>query len=483
MNGASTPDQEYGLLPLNSSSALGIVGIAPRDAQTVVWHRTDDSTVTAATPTDYPINGIVAMVTAQQPLRTMGDAGIYRSTFRADTTTIESTPLIDEAISWDGHPSVTPDGRWIIFSSDRAAEPGGADIWYCRLHNGRVSQPRPLVAANTPCDELSPWVTSQNTLLFSSPGHTSYGGYDIHEAQLLEEADSLRIGPVRNVGMPINSSADEIFPALTNDSTWYVASNRPTGRRAERQDFDVWSLTRTNTPATASPVNPPVAKIDIESATLVGRVINTTTNRPIVNAEVLARLPESTEILSRTETDSTGEYRLRIPTGKPVEITAQNRELFFDNFVTVVPASARDAIVNAEKPLGLSPTFVLRVNFPTSVFDVPYEGTLDSNGIEQDRSWKRDVQDLVTNVLSSNGNVRKLVLTGHTDDVDTDENNLLLGKKRVDFIIQRLIDGGLPATILEGRSQGERELLPRRPDESVESWRKRCRRVELVKVQ
>lgn len=483
MKGASTSDQEYGLLPISSSSALGIVGKAPRDAQSVVWHRTDDSTIIAATPADYAINGIEAMVTAQQPLRSMGDAGIYRSTFHTDTTIVEPTPLIDEPFSWDGHPSVTPDGRWLIFSSDRATEPGGADIWYCRLSAGKVGQPRPLVAANTPCDELSPWVTSQNKVLFSSPGHASYGGYDIHEAHLLEEADSLRIGPVQNVGLPINSPDDEIFPVLTNDSTWYVASNRAAGRHAERRDFDVWSITRTNAPPDASPAITPIASMDVERATLVGRVINTTTNRPIANAEVLARLPESTAILSRTETDSTGEYRLRVPTGTPVEITAQNRELFFDNFVTVIPASGRDAIVNAEKPLGLSPTLVLRVNFPTSVFDVPYDGTLDSNGVEQDRSWRRDVQDLVANVMSSNGNVQKLVLTGHTDDVDTDENNLVLGRKRVDFIIQRLIEGGLPAAILEGRSQGERELLPRRPGESVESWRKRCRRVELVKVQ
>jgi outer membrane protein OmpA-like peptidoglycan-associated protein len=340
-----------------------------------------------------------------------------------------------------------------------------------------IGAARPLYGANTACDELTPSVTSRGMLLFSSPGHTSHGGYDVHEARMVEEADSLRASNVLNVGTPINSAADEIFPFMLEDSTFYVASTRPDGREADRRDFDVLVLHRRQT------LKQNIAVIDIPQATLVGKVINTVTNMPVVDAEVIARLPQSTEVLASTRTDTAGSYRLRVPVERPVEITAQNEELFFDTFVTTIPASEQGRIVNPEKPLGLSPTFTLRVNFPTSVFDDPYPFSLDSNGTEIDRSWKRDVSDLARNVKAGIGRIKKLVLTGHTDDVDTDESNLALSKKRVQFIIDRLVEGGLPAEILEGRSAGETQLLARRPDESVESWRRRCRRVELVKVQ
>lgn len=218
-------------------------------------------------------------------------------------------------------------------------------------------------------------------------------------------------------------------------------------------------------------------------ATYSGKVINTTTQQPVMDAEVIARFPQSTEVLSRARTDASGTYSLRVPVERQVEITAQDRELFFDNIVTVVPASERNRVVESQKPLGLSSTFVLRVNFPTSVFDNPYPNSLDSNGVELERSWTRDVQDLVANVKSSGGTIRRIILTGHTDDVDTDADNLELGRKRVEFIIDRLVEGGLPRELFEGRTRGERDLLERRQGESTETWRKRCRRVELIKVQ
>lgn len=412
----------------------------------------------------------------------MGDASIHRARVEEAVISIDSLAVLDEPVAWDGHPALTPDGRWLIFASDRPGSLGGADLWYAPLSSAGAGAARPLHGANTPCDELSPSVTARGVLLFSSAGHTSHGGYDIHEAVLIAEGDSLRVVSVINAGLPVNSPADEIFPVRLPDSTFYVASTRTSGRNPERRDFDIWVLHRSPSfepPATVAELDPFAAG----AATFTGKVINTTTNRPVVDAEVVARLPESTKILSSTRTDTSGTYRLRIPVERPVEITAQDRELFFDNIVTVVPASERNTIVESKKPLGLSSTFVLRVNFPTSVFDDPYPFSLDSNGIELERSWKRDVQDLVSNVKASGGTIRKLILTGHTDDVDTDADNLELGRKRVEFIIDRLVEGGLPRELFEGRSRGERDLLIRRPGESTETWRKRCRRVELIKVQ
>jgi outer membrane protein OmpA-like peptidoglycan-associated protein len=57
-----------------------------------------------------------------------------------------------------------------------------------------------------------------------------------------------------------------------------------------------------------------------------------------------------------------------------------------------------------------------------------------------------------------------------------------LGKQRVDFVIDQLVQRGVPRALLEGRSAGERLKPTKRPNESQDLWRKRSRRVELVKV-
>jgi outer membrane protein OmpA-like peptidoglycan-associated protein len=166
-----------------------------------------------------------------------------------------------------------------------------------------------------------------------------------------------------------------------------------------------------------------------------------------------------------------------VPAGKPVDIQAQTPEMFFDKVRVAVPDSG-----SISQPLALPITFVLRVNFPTAIFDAPYEHTLDSNGMETVHTWQGDLDALAANVKISGPRLKRLVLIGHTDDVDTDENNLVLGRNRVNFIIDQLVARGVDRSLLEGRSAGESLLPGRRKDESLIMWRKRARRVELVKV-
>jgi outer membrane protein OmpA-like peptidoglycan-associated protein len=56
-----------------------------------------------------------------------------------------------------------------------------------------------------------------------------------------------------------------------------------------------------------------------------------------------------------------------------------------------------------------------------------------------------------------------------------------LGKKRANFIIQTLVKLGVPSTLLQAESQGEHVLPSKRSSESLDLFRKRCRRVELIK--
>ena len=473
VQGASTPLEEFGLLAIdeNDEHCMLIRGTDMKRAQYVTATKTGPSSVNSAPWDGHAAQTLISTVNEQSGLL---DGSIASCSVAADNIMIDSTMLsINDPSAWDGHPTMSPSKRWVVFASNRAGSNNSTDLWYCR-HNadGSFGPARPLYGANTYCDEISPSFSPKGppTLLFSSSGHTSFGGYDAFSVTINEDADTLVATKVTNLGGPINSAYDEIFPTISpNGTDIYVASNRRDGRSGDRRDFDVFA-----------------AFLQISGdqplARLTGRVVNSQTQEPVVDAEVVAREAVSRQVYSTARTDTNGAYTLSVPVSTPVQVTAQSDTLFYDSYTVVVPTTAANDVVTRTEPIALSRSFVLRINFPTSEFSNPYGKTLDSNGVDTDRAWQTELDELAESVTTASAKITKIILVGHTDDVDTEESNQILGKQRVDFVIDKLVERGVPRNILEGKSEGEQQLLERRKGESVETWRKRCRRVELMKV-
>ncbi len=473
VQGASTPLDEFGLLSIddNDEHCLIIRGPGMKGAQYVTATKTGPSSVSSVPWEGHASQTFVSTIINRDGIP---DAAIAVCTIASDEITIDTTlPAINDPLAWDGHPTVSASKRWVVFASNRQGSRNSTDIWYAkRTADGGISDARPLHGVNTYCDEISPSFAQQagGKILFSSSGHTTFGGYDAFSADIIEDADSLIATNVVNLGPPINSAFDEIFPTMsTNGVDFYIASNRRDGRQAARRDFDVFVAFQQMSG------NKPLAR-------LTGRVVNSQTQKPVVDAEVVARSAGTQQTYASTRTDTTGSYTLSVPVSTPVQITAQTDTLFYDSYTVVVPDKQANQVVERTEPIALSRSFVLRINFPTSEYANPYGSTLDSNGIETDRAWQRELDDLAASVTSSSKKVSKILLVGHTDDVDTDESNLILGQQRVNFVIDKLVERGVSRGILEGISEGEQQLLPRRTDESIDTWRKRCRRVELKKV-
>ena len=115
----------------------------------------------------------------------------------------------------------------LFFVSDRPEGKGGLDLWQARVGEGenQFDSIAPLAALNTPADELTPFfhVPSQ-TLYFSSDGHIGFGGYDVFRAARQPQG----WGPPQNLGVPINTSYNDIYYVLEeNGATGYLSSNRP----------------------------------------------------------------------------------------------------------------------------------------------------------------------------------------------------------------------------------------------------------------
>ncbi|MDG1777814.1 MAG: OmpA family protein [Flavobacteriaceae bacterium] len=126
------------------------------------------------------------------------------------------------------NPAVSPDGKTLFFASDMAGGMGQFDIYSAPINdNGSVGEATNLgQKLNTEGQEMFPFVSSDNTLYFSSDGHLGLGGMDVFFAKLVDG----KVGPIRNVGIPVNGNADDFAFSINDESgEGFVSSNREGG--------------------------------------------------------------------------------------------------------------------------------------------------------------------------------------------------------------------------------------------------------------
>lgn len=127
----------------------------------------------------------------------------------------------------DTHPSITQDGKYLFFASNRAGGFGGYDIYYSKNEgSGKWSIPVNLGGKiNTSYDEMNPFSLSDSLLYFSSNGRVGYGGADIYYAY----GNSGKFSDPINMGPGFNSYADDFGIAFDTSQTYGLfASNRDT---------------------------------------------------------------------------------------------------------------------------------------------------------------------------------------------------------------------------------------------------------------
>ena len=122
---------------------------------------------------------------------------------RSDASWSKATELklTRDTLSAYAHPAVSPDGEWLYFVSNMAGGMGGYDIWRVRLtSNGSLGGVENLGAPiNTPGDELFPTFRPNGDLYFSSNGHEGLGGLDIYIAHPVSNEMSNEELEMRNV--------------------------------------------------------------------------------------------------------------------------------------------------------------------------------------------------------------------------------------------------------------------------------------------
>lgn len=111
--------------------------------------------------------------------------------------------------AWEGSCSMSADGRFLYFASERKGGMGGRDIYISEFQNGEWGPAKNMGSRiNTPLDDDAPFIHPDGiTLFFSSKGHSSIGGYDIMFAV---QKDGEWLEP-RNMGIPLNTTEDDRY--------------------------------------------------------------------------------------------------------------------------------------------------------------------------------------------------------------------------------------------------------------------------------
>ena len=420
--------------------------------------------------------------------------------------------------TWQAQPFFSPEGNLIIFASDRPGGLGGTDLWFSiKLIDGNWSEPINCGdSVNTECDEITPFISNDGRKLFySSTGHTTVGGYDIFSADISKELwlkakfrDLSTLSKNNyftnnwNLRPPLNTKYDEIYPSspFEPDSLLYYSSNQiETGKNNtnEKQSFDIYvrrklipseyisqtergTIPEAKVPEIEIKENLlPIKSFTVTNYSVVGKIYDASLKTIIKNADLVLTNRLDTIPLKSSVSTLDGSYRFDdLIKGVAYNLVAQAPSYFYDSFIAKIePADTTTIII---KDFFLPLIFTLRVNFHYDKFDEPYPNTLDSNGLETNRTWTEELDILAQAIRTHQSQVEKIELSGNTDDVGSDQYNYQLGLKRVNFIIDELVKRGVPKDILKGRSAGKKELLPfRSADEDIDIRRKRCRRIEF----
>ncbi len=153
---------------------------------------------------------------------------------------------LEKSTSMFPHVAQAEGAEYLFFSSDRVGGFGGLDLYVCErpLDSEELdfSFPQNLGRmVNTGADEVSPFYQADaKALWFSSLGHPSLGGLDIFKT---EKVGSTWSKP-QNLGIPLNSSADDYFFVLkkSGEGAFFSSNRRAVETKTTTTDDDIYEV-------------------------------------------------------------------------------------------------------------------------------------------------------------------------------------------------------------------------------------------------
>ncbi len=353
---------------------------------------------------------------------------------------------------WESNPVLSPTGDELFFVSNRKPNIGGKDIWHCRvemLDNGLLrfydaeNLGKPI---NTEKDDYAPFIHADNqTLYFASNGHYGLGRSDIFVARRTADGWS----EPQNIGYPINTNGDEAgFVVNAAGDKAYFSSDKVENNG---QRLDIYEITL---PENVRPK--PMAFV-------AGRTFNAATGKNVDARIEIFDTNTSTKIYESLSDRRVGEFTAYLPPDGNFGINVRRQGYLFysDNI-----ASTADSLLIALQPAQVGSKIVLRNLF------------FAFNSAEIEAQSDKEIAHLV-DFMRQNPKIR-IEITGHTDNVGTENYNQQLSQARANALRQLLIERGVNANRMAAQGKGSTD--PIAPNDTDEG-RQANRRVEIKIVE
>ena len=384
----------------------------------------------------------------------LGSCDIYMS---AKQNGIWSNPVnlgspVNSA-SWESQPSISADGRWLYFTSNRKGGKGNMDIWRAE-QTGVTQNGFPVYGKvinmemlNTPGNDNSPFIHADGkTLYFTSDYWPGMGGKDLFVVQV----DSTKTDVPRNLGYPINTSKNEegLVVEVSGKKAWFASNQSGFGGR----DIFNFSLPEQDMPQQVSWVK--------------GYVSDKITGRTVLAEIGLNDLVTNKSVQHLYPFENNGEFLFCLPSGRNYGLNIEKEGYLFhsENF-NLLAENNRQQPLNLNiklEPIGIGTTTILKnIFFETDSFRLKSES-------------KKQLLDIVE-FMQKNATL-VIEIGGHTDNQGSESYNLNLSAKRADAVVKYLIDSGIASTRLKSKGYGFSNPIA---ENSTEEGKAKNRRTEF----
>ncbi len=322
--------------------------------------------------------------------------------------------IINDTVSAMGHPAVSPDGRWLYFSSDMPGGSGGKDIWRVNLNDKVGSLENLGEFINTSGDEMFPYVRTDSILYFASDGHPGFGGLDLFKATLTPSGG----WKVENMGQPMNSSADDFGITFGAGESGFFSSNRGDGRGYDHiysfilPDLEIW---------------------------ISGWVLDRD-EEPVPNAVI--RIIGKDGSNQKAVANPDGSFRFPLQRGVEYVMLAGAKGYLNAKQEFTSDSAEEDAEYNVD--------FILAsINKPVVIDNIFYD--FDKAAL---RDESKEALDEMAQVMRDNPNIT-IEMASHTDRIGTEEYNIGLSGRRAKSVIDYLISVGIKEDRLQWQGYGK----------------------------
>ena len=336
--------------------------------------------------------------------------------------------------SWDGQPSLSPDGKYLYFSSDRRLGNGGKDIYMSvRDKNGNWGIPKNLKNINTAGQEATPFIHRDgHTLYFRSNFWPGLGDFDLFISRRNEIGEWSK--PI-NLGSPINTIGnDGALCVMMNGTDAIIANTVDRDKnRGRGEDSDLFKF---NLPKKLRPI--PTTYCEIE-------VFNKITNEKLTASIHLVDITSKDTLYNDLYNPEMSFVRA-LPLGSSYACSISKT-----GFVSVFKRFEVEGNFLPEEP------FVIRVELEPIV-ESEEEVILENVLFEVDQSelLESSIEELNQLLLFLKENPSVFItLHGHTDNSGSPAHNLKLSQQRADAVKIFLLSKGVNGSRIIAVGHGE----------------------------